>query len=155
MDGQRYTGSFFEVPKYEKTLRGWFDLPYTGFDQAKWGYPHDGFFCNGIRIPWGMAEYYSCGEIAIAAPSVSVIDRIGTLQVDIARRFLNSFPQEAKQHLVRESVRYAMAELLMADWGSGAAIASRLENGIPIIKRADKITTAPLICGEGNALSDI
>lgn len=142
VDGTQYTVPFSKIPRFEENLTGWFELPGTGFEQVHWGYPHDGFFCNGIRIPWGMPVAYTYDDVTIVAPSVSVIDKKGHIPVDIARRFLDEgFP--LLKAVERETARYAMAQLLTADWSSAEDAAVK---SIPTILHTKSDICAPVVC---------
>ena len=144
VDGEEYISGMKPVPLDEREIGNWFDLPGTGLEMAQWGYPADGFFCNGIRIPRGFEQYYPYGDVVIQAPSVSVLDKKGVLKLDLSRRTLVDFPHTGD--LEKEAVRYAVAQLLMADWTSESAAAERFEHGIEMVKHADMNSVAPFVC---------
>lgn len=133
------------VPQTEGELTGWYDLKVTEEDEQRekdkyeavlWGYPHDGFFCNGIRIPYGLREDYKYDDITIVSPSVSVINKNSAdptkrLPLDISRRFLADFPP--LEALGREIARYTMARLLDSNWSSREDAIAQWESGIPYV----------------------
>lgn len=145
------------VPQTKGELIGWFDLQVTKddeiaekekFEALLWGYPHDGFFCNGIRIPYGLRESYKYDDITIVSPSVSVInkkcaDPEKRLPLDIARRHLDHFPP--LRALGREIARYTMAQLLETDWTSREKAVAQWESGIPNVLRTGSNKPAPIV----------
>ena len=122
-------------------MTGWFELPGTEFEMVRWGYPGEGLYCNGIRIPDG---YDSCGfsnhkktsdpfaawlrnDPITLYPALSVIDKRGRLQVDLSRQFVCD--AQLKQLIDREHNRFMLALLLTVDWSSEEAVAEIFLNG--------------------------
>lgn len=154
--GTSYVGC---VPKTNGEISGWYDLKVTEEDELTekkkyeavlWGYPHDGFFCNGIRIPYGMRESYAYDDITILSPSVSVINKNSAdpnirLPLDISRRFLADFPP--LKALGREIARYTMAQLLAADCTSREDAVKHWEEGIPYVLSTGSEKPAPIVYG--------
>lgn len=145
------------VPQAKGELTGWFDLEVTQedeetekdkFEAILWGYPHDGFFCNGIRIPYGLRESYEYDDITIVSPSVSVInknsaDKEKCLPLDIARRRLDNFPP--LRALGREIARYTMAQLLETNWSSREDAVAQWKKGILYILCTGSEKPAPIV----------
>ena len=144
VDGEEYVSDKPFVPQDDRKIAGWFELEGTEYEMVRWGYPGDGFFCNGIRIPEGMDKVHCYADMVVPAPSVSIIDKKGQLPLELSRRTLGSFQQAGD--LKKEMIRYAWAQLLMADWSSVEAAAERFENGIWEFRNHPGFLHAPCIC---------
>lgn len=115
------------IPQDDRPMPYWFDLPGTDYEMVRWGYPGDGFFCNGIRIPEAFEKEYLFQGTSIFTPSVSVIDKNGLLPLDLARRNVRSWPYSA--YLKEEAVKYAIAKLLTDPWDNVQEAAYHIQWG--------------------------
>lgn len=144
VDDEEYVSSKPFIPQDEEEIPGWFDFPGTEYDMFRWGYPREGFFCNGIRIPDGVCSHYTSRDIIFLAPSISVLDISGKLHVDLSRSKLEQFHYEDR--LENEAIRYAVARLLTMDWSSVDAAANCLKHGLYPLVVAREASFAPFIC---------
>lgn len=148
VDDEEYISGKPFIPQDDRELPGWFDLPGTEFEMVRWGYPSDGFFCNGIRIPVGLdfwgnkKDEYVCYRLRF--PSVSVVDLVGRMSVDLSRSRLQSFSPQSQ--LVLETQRYVLAQLLLVDWSSNDAVCDLLGNGFWMFRGEESDSYMPCIC---------
>lgn len=146
VDDEKYVGDKPFIPQDDREMPGWFDIRKTELEMVRWGYPSDGFFCNGIRIPKGMDKFYEYADLKILSPSVSVCDRKNILKTDLSRNTIDSITE--LKRIEDESIRYTMAQLLMADWSTEAAVTERLRRGLYTIQSHMPGTFSPYICAE-------
>lgn len=96
---------------------GWLTLFSDKFEVYQWHPTQLGgnsrFFCNGIRIYTLPVNLVKAG-MQYYMPHVSIIDKNGKLDVDLARRKLKSFPQHTE--LIRDLFRWNIARLLVTRW---------------------------------------
>lgn len=100
-----------------KKNTGWLTLPSENSEVYQWN-PHlnsakPEFYCNGIRIYGTPMFLEKCG-IHFSLPHISVIDKYNSLDVDLSRQSLKSFPQH--DALIREVFRWHIAHLLITPW---------------------------------------
>lgn len=144
VDGEEYVSGKPFIPQDDREMAGWFDLPGTELEMVRWGYPEDGFFCNGFRIPDGydsrgfnsgyhndpfgeMINWWSA-DLIIPYPSISVLDKTGCLHIDLSRRVVED--AKIKQCIEYEIVRYTISLLLAADWSSEETVSELFSEGI-------------------------
>lgn len=127
IDGEEYVSDNPSIPQEYREIPGWFELQGTEYEMVQWGYPEEGFFCNGIRIPQKQMFRMPVLGHSLPSPSVSVIDKKGRLPLDLARQTLQDVTLLLR--IDDESNRYAMALILLADWSSEAAAKKCLCNG--------------------------
>lgn len=144
VDDEEYVSEKPFVPQDDREMSEWFDVPGTGFESVRWGYPEDGFFCNGFRIPDGIASEESRENFCFVLPSASVVDKKGCFPLDLSRRKLQSSSIVAD--LQHEAGKYALAQLLLADWSSASAASDRFYNGIWKFKSLKSQYHTPCIC---------
>ena len=144
VDGKEYVSDKPAIPQDDRDMPGWFDLSGTNFDMVRWGYPEDGFFCNGIRIPDEMDEGIDYGGFGFPYPCVSIADKSAKLPVDLSRRRM-LLPVITDQ-VVFNAERYAMAQLLTADWSSEDAASIRFNEGIWKYSGTPSRTYMPVVC---------
>lgn len=144
VDDEEYVSEKPFIPQDDREMSEWFDVPGTGFESVRWGYPEDGFFCNGFRIPDGIASEESRENFCFVPPSASVVDKKGCFPLDLSRRKLQSSSIVAD--LQHEAGKYALAQLLLADWSSSSAASDRFYNGIWKFKPLKSQYHTPCIC---------
>lgn len=147
VDKKEYRSEKPFVPHDKKAKDGWHDLPWKDIEMARWGYPSDGFFYNGIRIPNELNTYYELKShgIFILAPSVSIVDRVGKLEPNLQRTRLHNWPTEI--NLQSEVMKCVIARLLALDWLSEEKKTDYLFSGFPYVA-TNRLhhTNVPFIC---------
>lgn len=101
----------------------WFCLASNTFDSYLW-HPRmsqdssvcgrSSFYCNGIRVYGTNLQEDEDDGLQVPFPHVSVVDHNTSLDIDLARRQLQTFPEY--ESLLREVFKYHIARLLMTSW---------------------------------------
>ena len=141
VDDEEYISGKPFIPQDDREMPGWFELPGTEFEMVRWGYPGEGLYCNGIRIPdgYGINGFYdtdiedfifglSQDKPMIPFPCLSLIDKSGKLPIDLSRKRLQN--KKIVQLIETELDRYALSNVLAADWSSEDAATEQLHSGV-------------------------
>lgn len=117
------------VPQSGEAVPGWFSYPSPEYESFQWRYrPRRTAHCNGIEIP-SMNKYQLGREsgMSMDIPSISVVDKLGRMSIDLSRANILEFPDEAG--FLPELYRFFLARLLTVDWDTIEAASANIEDG--------------------------
>lgn len=144
-NGERMTITSPYIPSDGRPQKGWFALQNTGFDVYRWGYPTDGFFCNGIRIQNESMHLYTKAEgLPLMEPCVSIVDKEGKLRLDLSRSRVLEYPN--RRELIEETYKHFIAQLLMMDWSSEEATMRNITRKLSFDLEKILLSRYPFVC---------
>ena len=132
IEGETYVDTGCKLHRDPEQNTGWFTLDSDQYASYQWSTDlgRGGLYCNGIRIENAAYPDLAKDGLDVTMPALSIIDKNGTLNVDLARSKMMSFPEQ--DGFVEQFFRYHIARVLMAPWNTREDIRYNLESGFPL-----------------------
>ena len=137
-DGKLVSSPHETIPRIPDANCSWFRLDSKQYENYLWAYKKSQkFFCNGLYIPhyrqFRPVRMGADHGLSLDAPSVSLMDPNGSLQVNLQRTSVLTFPEEST--LLQELYRYVIAGLLVSKWDYSLGCRIFHNDWIPCLQR--------------------